>query len=75
MIIPSTNEMCLLTSVKSQALLFLLAISASAQKIATLGVNLDKPTAGLQVPVHVMLAILCETTGSHHFKELGALPR
>lgn len=57
MTIPSTMEKGLLTSKKSQALLFLLAmsISASAQKIATLEVNLDKPTAGLLVPVQVML--------------------
>ncbi len=57
MIIPSTMEKSLLAFKKSQALLFLLAmsISASAQKIATHEVNLDKPTAGLQVPVQVML--------------------
>lgn len=57
MTIPSTMEKCLLTLQKSRALPFLLAmsISAPAQKIATLEVKLDKPTAGLEIPVQVML--------------------
>ncbi|HET9486023.1 MAG TPA: hypothetical protein VFO54_01240, partial [Chryseosolibacter sp.] len=41
----------------SRALVILSAISTSgyAQKLATLGVNLDQPSAGLEVPVHVSL--------------------
>lgn len=57
MTIHSILQKCLLTSRESRALLFLLAmsLSASSQKIATLEVDFDKPTAGLELPVHIML--------------------
>ena len=53
----SNIERCLLTSLKSQALIILLSMSlqVSAQKIATLEVVLDQPTAGLFIPANINL--------------------
>lgn len=53
----SNIRKCLLASLKSQALIILfgMSVQVSAQKIATLEIVLDQPTAGLVIPVNVNL--------------------